>query len=624
MHRARIDNPTRICLLYGGSRGTCSYVKKNLWGPTERAYLRSSKDAPHQVISTPLGPVGLLVCWDLAFPEAWRELVSQGAKIIIVPTLWTRSGASEAGHRQNPSAPSLFLDSILTARTFENTCAVVFANAGGPPGRNYCGLSQINIPYAGPLVRLGTSAEGMGMATVDMAVLEDAEENYAIRSDLTEPSWHYRHTRRVPHMETKQLEQPQSAETAAPAPAPPNGGLAAWSGVFASFLLFLSTWGFSTAFGAFQSYYQSDLLHTLSPSSIAWVGTVNAFFLISTGVIAGPLFDRGYLHHLMIAGCFLTTFGLMMLSLATQYYQVFLSQGLCCGLGSGLIYVPALSLVSTQFTTRRGIAIGLVTSGASVGGVIFPIIFIRLQPHVGFPWTVRTLGFIQLACSCIAVPLLMVTTKTRRGPPRQLIHWHAMKEWSFNAYGIANFLMFMAYFIPLFYVPAFASTALRTSTDLSFYMVSILNAGSAIGRIGSSLLTYRLGASHILLASVIASAVLLFGWIGIHSVASFVVFCVLFGIFSGVLISANPLVIAHPVVSPTPSVIGTRMGMQWFATSLGVLIGAPIAGVLEGHGGDNGFLALQIFSGAGMTVGAAFLLVPMMAVWRHDRTQNKA
>ncbi|PIG79968.1 carbon-nitrogen family hydrolase [Aspergillus arachidicola] len=175
-----------------------SYVKKNLWGPTERAYLRSSGDEPHQVISTPLGPVGLLVCWDLAFPEAWRELVSQGAKIIIVPTLWTRSGASEAGHRQNPSAPSLFLDSILTARTFENTCAVVFANAGGPPGRNYCGLSQINIPYAGPLVRLGTSAEGMGVATLDLEVLEEAEANYSIRKDLADPCWHYRHTQRVP------------------------------------------------------------------------------------------------------------------------------------------------------------------------------------------------------------------------------------------------------------------------------------------------------------------------------------------------------------------------------------------------------------------------------------------
>lgn len=150
-------------------------------------------------------------------------------------------------------------------------------------------------------------------------------------------------------------------------------------------------------------------------------------------------------------------------------------------------------------------------------------------------------------------------------------------------------------------------------------MVSILNAGSAIGRIGSSLLTYRLGASHILLVSVIASAVLLFGWTGIHSVAGFIVFCVLFGIFSGVLISANPLVIAHPVVSPTPSVIGTRMGMQWFATSLGVLIGAPIGGVLQGHGGSDGFLGLQLFSAVGMIVGAGFLLVPTMAIWRYDQ-----
>jgi MFS family permease len=182
--------------------------------------------------------------------------------------------------------------------------------------------------------------------------------------------------------------------------------------------------------------------------------------------------------------------------------------------------------------------------------------------------------------------------------------------------------MFMTYFIPLFYVPPFASKALHTPTDLGFYMVSILNTGSAIGRIGSSLLTRRFGASKILLVSGVTSAVLLFGWIGIHSVAGFVVFCVLFSIFSGVLISANPLVIAHPAVSPSPSVIGTWMGMLSFATSLGVLIGAPISGVLEGHGGSNGFLALQAFSGTVMAVGSAFLLVPLMAVWRYDKTQH--
>ncbi|KAF7592298.1 hypothetical protein BBP40_000429 [Aspergillus hancockii] len=313
-----------------------------------------------------------------------------------------------------------------------------------------------------------------------------------------------------------------------------------------------------------------------------------------------------------------------MLSLSHKYYQVLLSQGFCCGIGSGLIYVPALSLVSTSFTTRRGIAVGMVTCGASIGGVLFPIIFIRLQPQIGFPWTARVMGFIQLGCSCIAVPLLMATTKLKRGSPRRLIHWDAFKEWSFSAYAVANFLMFLAYFVPLFYVPPFATQVLHTSKDMSFYLLSMLNAGSAVGRLGSAYLTRWLGSGLILIISVSASAALIFGWIGISTLPSFIVFCVLFGIFSGVLISANPLVIAHPVVSPSPGMIGTRMGMQWFATSLGVLIGAPIAGVIEGHGGGNGFLGLQAFSGAIMTGGAIFLMVPLLAVWRYDRSRKES
>lgn len=61
------------------------YSKKNLWGPTERAHITSSGRQKHIAFDTPLGKVGMLICWDIAFPEAFRELIAQDAKIIIVP-----------------------------------------------------------------------------------------------------------------------------------------------------------------------------------------------------------------------------------------------------------------------------------------------------------------------------------------------------------------------------------------------------------------------------------------------------------------------------------------------------------------------------------------------------------
>lgn len=101
------------------------YVKKNLWGSIERDHLTSSTHAPHEVFDTPLGKVGLLICWDLAFPEAFRELIDQGAKLIIIPTFWTLNDCSEDGRAINPTSEVLFIDSILTARCFENTCGKV-------------------------------------------------------------------------------------------------------------------------------------------------------------------------------------------------------------------------------------------------------------------------------------------------------------------------------------------------------------------------------------------------------------------------------------------------------------------------------------------------------------------
>lgn len=190
------DKLLNVCYFIGPNGDVIGkYVKKNLWHP-EREHLTSSTTDAHQVFDTPLGKVGLLVCWDLAFPEAFRELIAQGARLIVIPSFWTLNDCSPAGRAYNPSAEGLFLDSFLTTRCFENTCAIAFCNAGGPNAEGYAGLSQVCIPFAGPLVRMGGPSEGMAVVDLDLGVLDIAEDNYKVRADLAREDWHYsyRHT----------------------------------------------------------------------------------------------------------------------------------------------------------------------------------------------------------------------------------------------------------------------------------------------------------------------------------------------------------------------------------------------------------------------------------------------
>lgn len=62
----------------------------------------------------------------------------------------------------------------------------------------------------------------------------------------------------------------------------------------------------------------------------------------------------------------MAVFGLMMTSLASRYWEIFLAQGLCVGLGMGCLYVPSVAIVSTYFSTKRALAVGLTSAGGSL------------------------------------------------------------------------------------------------------------------------------------------------------------------------------------------------------------------------------------------------------------------
>jgi len=188
----------------------------------------------------------------------------------------------------------------------------------------------------------------------------------------------------------------------------PNGGVKAWLQVLGSFFLFFNTWGIINAFGTYQTYYEGGILSSSTPSDISWIGSMQAFLLMMVGAVTGPVYDAGYVHHLLIGGSLLAVLGQMMLSLCTEYWQVFLAQAICTGIGCGCLFVPGVAILSTYFSTKIATASGIAAAGSSLGGVLYPIIFHRLQPTIGFPWATRVLGFIMLGTLTISNCLMRV------------------------------------------------------------------------------------------------------------------------------------------------------------------------------------------------------------------------
>lgn len=162
---------------------------------------------------------------------------------------------------------------------------------------------------------------------------------------------------------TKMEEEPQL-------PPPPNGGFMAWLQVLGAWVIMFNVLGLLNSYGQFQSIYETDILKHESSSTIAWIGSTQFLVCYLVCIFTGPLLDTGHLHLLLLIGTLVTVLGLMMVSLCQSYYQFFLSQTIVTGIGFGLVFLPASSVVSQWFSTRTPLAIGISVSGSSIGALM--------------------------------------------------------------------------------------------------------------------------------------------------------------------------------------------------------------------------------------------------------------
>jgi len=135
-----------VQLIDGAGHRLANYRKTHLFGDIDRTWFTPGEDA---VVQAELGGfrVGLLICYDVEFPELVRAHALAGTELLLVPTALM-------------SPYELVADAVVPARAYESQLFVVYANrCDAEQELLYCGRSCVAAPSGGVLARAGTGPE---------------------------------------------------------------------------------------------------------------------------------------------------------------------------------------------------------------------------------------------------------------------------------------------------------------------------------------------------------------------------------------------------------------------------------------------------------------------------------
>ena len=119
---------------------------------------------------------------------------------------------------------------------------------------------------------------------------------------------------------------------------------------------------------------------------------------------------------------------------------------------------------------------GIMVTGSSVGGVIFPIMISRMIQSTGYPWTMRTAAFIILGLQVIAI--LTVRPRTKPVPKKMPAGRFAapFREFPFVLLMLGIFVLTYGIFVPIVYLAVQGFQEAHMSEEMSQYLVAIFNA----------------------------------------------------------------------------------------------------------------------------------------------------
>lgn len=162
------------------------YQKTNLYH-SERHFLNPGTEIA--VFDTKYGKAGIVICWDIMFPELFRRMMRLGVQIVYCPSYWYEEIAA-SGLKRNPKSEQNLIDAVAATRATENNIIFVYGNAAGitkNPNSSVdtlIGHSQISMPFVGAIKKLKHNREEMFVQEVDTDILKLADSVYRFHEDV--------------------------------------------------------------------------------------------------------------------------------------------------------------------------------------------------------------------------------------------------------------------------------------------------------------------------------------------------------------------------------------------------------------------------------------------------------
>ncbi|KAK9786116.1 hypothetical protein SCARD494_11424 [Seiridium cardinale] len=323
-------------------------------------------------------------------------------------------------------------------------------------------------------------------------------------------------------------------------PAESEYSLRAWKVLIGALCLSIPTYGLTSAIGLFQTQWQENQLSDESSDKISWILSVYGFLSCFLDIAAGILFDHVELKYYLPLGCLAYVASFLGLAWASTYAQ-YMGCFVVAGVFTSIPGVVAFGVVDQWFKDGHSFAIGFVTLGAPIGGILFSVVLQVLFDR--FEWRVAMVLLSSIIAGFLVIGLLFVELKPIEKPvvtATQIdTNLTSISGWTFlrsRKFYLFTYTVFVFEFILYAQWGSLPAYAVFVGIGNPFYIQMTYNIGAIFARTFPPYLATIWGPFNVSLVMISFTLTVMFTiWIpaGEHSAAAFYAVAFLMGVGTG-------------------------------------------------------------------------------------------